>query len=757
MLVAMITSHVARKLIGIGVLWMMGILTASARAEDSQAVVIARAQSDSSRPKVGLALSGGGARGFAHIGVLKVLKELNIPIDMIAGTSMGSVVGGLYALGYDIPKLEDVAIGVDWRDLFNEKPARKALFFPQKKTSSRYLFEVGMKGFVPDIPSGLSAGQKISNLFSLLTLPAAGVRDFDQLPIPFRAIATDIVDGSEVVLDGSQLSLAESIRASMAVPMVFTPVDHGEQLLVDGGLVKNLPVDIVKQMGADIVIAVDVSSPLRKKEELLSLFAIMDQTISLQITQSTEAQLKLVRDLGGIVLTPDLHEFSSADFAAAETLIKRGEDIARAQLAQLQTVAARVRHDLPQAAPGGVTQKVNPTQELITIEDVVITGNVSTRDVSLLHDAGIKSGQTLEAGKLAKRIENVFGGGFFESVKFGIEKGARGGHIVKVEVKERELNVIRVGARYDDKNQGVGLAGFSLHPAGLRNSLILADLEYGGVFGAQASFFQYRLFDTSFFFQPRVFYRDDFQHIYANQHKVAEFKNRTGGFELALGNTFRNLGEVTGRYQWRTVSFTPDRKKRGFPRFSGKIAAIGLGSNLETFDRFPFPRSGYALSLSANVANTAFGGDVDYARLFFSYSQYVSPLPQHTFGVSLRLGSSVGTRLPVSEELLFGGPDYFYGYAREELRGSHLGVARVEYRYKLFDLPTGIGEGTYLHFVFNTGNVWRTWRDVENRFRLRYGGGIGIGIDSVIGPIAVGYGRGDEAQDELYMSIGVLF
>ncbi|MGE4096057.1 MAG: patatin-like phospholipase family protein, partial [Candidatus Binatia bacterium] len=135
------------------------------------------------RPKIGLALSGGGARGFAHIGVLKVLEAQGIPIDVVAGTSMGSVVGGLYASGYDIKRLEAVATTIDWRDLFNEKPAHKALFFPQKKTSSRYLFEIGLRGLVPDIPSGLSAGQKISNLFSLLTLSTAGLQSFDQFPI----------------------------------------------------------------------------------------------------------------------------------------------------------------------------------------------------------------------------------------------------------------------------------------------------------------------------------------------------------------------------------------------------------------------------------------------------------------------------------------------------------------------------------------------------------------------------------------------
>jgi NTE family protein len=733
------------------------LLLANAVAAESQPAST-HLNSDPARPKIGLALSGGGARGFAHIGVLKVLRELNIPIDMIAGTSMGSVVGGLYALGYDIPKLEEVAIGVDWRELFNEKPGRKALFFPQKKTSSRYLFEVAVKGFVPDIPSGLSAGQKISNLFSLLTLPAAGVRDFDQLPIPFRAIATNIVDGSEVTLDGSQLSLAESIRASMAVPMVFTPVDYGEQLLVDGGLVKNLPVDTVKQMGADIVIAVDVSSPLRKKSDLISLFAIMDQTISLQIAQSTAAQLALAKENNGIVLTPDLSEFSSADFAEAKMLIKRGEEVARAHQEQLLALTAAAR-PLPVSSTANSSneQKVTSTQELITIEDVVITGNVSTRDVSLLRDAGIKRGQMLKSDDLSRRIENVFGGGFFESVKFGLERGAHGGYVVKVEVKERELNVIRVGVRYDDKNEGVGLAGFTLRPASLRNSLISADLEYGGVLGIQGSLLQYRLFDSSVFFQPRAFYRDDFQHIYTGQKRVGEFKHRIGGFDLTLGNTFRNLGEVTGRYQWRTVSFVPRRTGRGFPRFSGKIASIGLGSNLETLDRFPFPRFGDVVSLSAILADKALGGEVSYARVFAGYARYFSPALDHTFTLGLRLGSSLGTRLPVSEEFLFGGPDYFYGYAREELRGSHIGVARAEYRYKLFELPTGIGEGTYLHFVFNTGNIWRSWRDVERCFRLRYAGGVGLGIDSVVGPIAVGYGRGDRSQNELYLTIGVPF
>jgi NTE family protein len=200
------------------------------------------------RPRVGLALSGGGARGFAHIGVMKVLAEWHIPIDMIAGTSMGSVVGGLRALGYSEEELAKIATKVDWQGIFRDETPREALFYGQKQQASKFLVQLGVRGLKLELPSGLSAGQKIFNLFSLLTLPAAGIKDFDHLPVPYRAVATDLVTGKEVVLDGRRLSLAESMRASMSVPGAFMPVDSGEMLLVDGGLVKNLPVDVVRKM-----------------------------------------------------------------------------------------------------------------------------------------------------------------------------------------------------------------------------------------------------------------------------------------------------------------------------------------------------------------------------------------------------------------------------------------------------------------------------------------------------------------------------
>jgi NTE family protein len=701
------------------------------------------------RPKIGLALSGGGARGFAHIGVLKVLEEARIPVDMIAGTSMGSVVGGLYALGYSPSELEQTVTTIDWPELFRSTPPRKTLFFEQKKQDSRFLLDIGLRGGIPEIPSGLSAGEKIANLFSLLTVSAARAQTFDQLPIPFRAIATDIVSGTQVILDGSQLSLAESLRASMAVPLVFTPVELGEQLLVDGGLVKNLPVDVVRQMGADIVIAVDVSAPLRNKADLQSLVAIMDQTISLQIVQSTQRQIAQA----DMVITPDLAGFSSADFSQAPALIAKGETAMQAQIARLQQLLSSQHPGQPVTA----RPRTPHAKDVLTVENVIIEGNVGARELSLLTAVGIKKGETLNTSELQQRIENIFGVGFFESVRFGVERGPHGGDVLRIHVKERDLNLLRLGFRYNDKEKSVGLMGLTMQPWTDKSRLLSAEVQVGGVLDLQASYLQYRLLETNWFFRTRAFYRDDFQLIYEKQNKTGEFNQGAGGFDATVGNTFRNFGEVTARYQWKRVVFTPDANGRNLPRFRGNIAALSVGSRLDTLDAFPFPTSGSLVRLMYDLADTGLGSETNFSRVLASYRQYFSPLARHTLFVNAYVGTSLGTGLPVSEEFLFGGPDSFLGYAREELRGDHVGVLGAGYRYKLFDLPAGLGRGVYGSLTFNTGNIWQSLDDLKDKFSFRTGGGVGLALDSIIGPIALDYGAGSGGRHAFYFSAGVPF
>lgn len=226
------------------------------------------------RPKVGLVLSGGGARGAAHVGVLKVLEKQHVIVDCIAGTSMGAVVGGLYASGLSPEDIEKELESIDWKDIFSDAPNRQELPFRRKKDAQKYLtgVEIGVKNGKIALPKGLIAGQKLGFLLKSLTLHTTDIDEFDHLPIPFRAIAADIETGEMVVL--SRGNFAEALRASMSIPGVFSPVEIDGRLLVDGGIARNLPVDVVKQMGADVVIAVDIGSTLSKREDLNTLFDI---------------------------------------------------------------------------------------------------------------------------------------------------------------------------------------------------------------------------------------------------------------------------------------------------------------------------------------------------------------------------------------------------------------------------------------------------------------------------------------------------
>ena len=242
------------------------------------------------RARVGLVLSGGGALGSAHIGVLKVLEELRVPVDCVAGTSIGAIVGGIYAAGYTPQEIEDVMLAIRWSDLLDDRPDRRRVPYRRKQDDLTFLtrLEVGFNHGRFQLPSALVEGQKLNFLLQALTIHTVGLDSFDDLPVPFRAIATDLETGDEVVLDRGDL--AHAIRASMAVPGVFSPVEIGGRLLVDGGLVNNLPVDQGRAMGADVVIAVDVGDPLRTRKRLVSLADVTRQVLRMVVVRSVTRQ-----------------------------------------------------------------------------------------------------------------------------------------------------------------------------------------------------------------------------------------------------------------------------------------------------------------------------------------------------------------------------------------------------------------------------------------------------------------------------------
>jgi len=363
------------------------------------------------RPRIGLALSGGGAKGFAHIGIIKMLDSLHIPIDYIAGTSMGGIAGGLYAIGYRGIDLERLANRSDWEEIFTDVPPRVMLPFFQKKDQGRYQLEFYFKGLKPVPPSGLIFGQKVLLLFTSLTYPFQKVDDFDRLPIPFRCIAVDLVTGNEVVINKGPLPKA--LRSTMAIPTVFSPVEWGDSLLVDGGLINNLPIDVVRDMGADVIIAVDVESPLRERSELNTGIDVLNQTIGLLGLEKKRRNLKIA----DIVIRPDVRGFTPADFdrEKIKELIRRGDQAAQDALEDL--IALKHKHHLffLKDSSDDFFKK-----DSIRVYDVQVMGNRNVSFKYIFDRLKLSIGGFFQLDSLRQGIADLRATGYFEGIDYEV-------------------------------------------------------------------------------------------------------------------------------------------------------------------------------------------------------------------------------------------------------------------------------------------------------------------------------------------------
>ena len=378
-------------------------------------------------PQIGLVLSGGGARGLAQIGVLKVFEKEGIPIDLIVGTSMGGVIGGLYAAGYSAEELERIALDIDWDDLMSDTPPRMSLFLSQREEKEGSLFQFRLDGIKPYVPTALTSGQKLTSLFTDLTMRAKLTPrwfsrpyfSFDNLTIRFRAVATDLVTGERVILDSGDL--AQALRATMTVPLVFRPVEKGDSLLVDGGLVDPIPVDIARDMGSDLVIAVNTVSALLPADKLTSPLDVANQATSIMSLRSQREALSRA----DFVVTPDLSGLSSVDFDQIEKLIARGQAVARNIVADLRKRISRRRSSDQADDSAGYT-----------IRDLNLAGNrrLDTGFVMGLTEIRPKNLVTMEQVKAD--LEQMYASGYFSDVYASLRKVDSGEYSLGFQVSE---------------------------------------------------------------------------------------------------------------------------------------------------------------------------------------------------------------------------------------------------------------------------------------------------------------------------------
>lgn len=707
--------------------------------------------------KVGLALSGGGARGFAHIGALKVLEEVGMPIDYIAGTSMGSIVGGLYAIGYSADEIEQVVTEVDWDDLFSDTPPRNLWSYQKKQASSKYILGVGFTrdGFV--VPKGLTAGQKISNFLSFLTLRVSDREQFDEFPIPYRAIATDIGTGAEVVLE--QGILADAMRASMAVPGVFTPVELDGHLLVDGGIVKNLPVDIVKAMGADVVIAIDVSSPLKDADELGNPLSILNQMIALQMLKATEAQR---READLLVIT-DLDSYSSSSFGSAAEIVALGEESVRTKFDDVQQLAERVRAN--RESSRDILARIRDEARDVVVQDIIIAGNTLEDDQLLRKQLEEQIGRPLQPELLEQKIEEIFSSGKYETVKFSLLSNGAEGKVLQLNLQEREqgLHFVRFSMNYEarmddaEEDKMVLLVSASLNNLTGPGSSWTTELQFVNVTKVQTDYIQ--PIGKGFFLAPSAYLTQDFQTLYQHKRPVARYDNDDVGLGFRIGTFLRRLGEFSLGAIFEQIEVAPSSAalEERFPRFKENVTMLQLRSHLDMLNTFPFPTSGRIVTMDYQWATPDMGGDVEYHRFQIDYGRYYALRPRHTLGFRLQLGSDFDSGLPTYKHFRFGGRDSFVGYKIDELTGVHLGAFALEYRYKLYELPSAVGGGIFATAIANVGNAWDSFDALSDEFDVRYGGSAGISVDTVLGPMSADFAMGDGGRQTVYINIGYKF
>ncbi|MCK5880197.1 MAG: patatin-like phospholipase family protein, partial [Holophagae bacterium] len=402
------------------------------------------------RPRIGLVLSGGGARGAAHIGVLKALEQLNIPIDAIVGTSGGALAGGLYASGMSPDEIQHLLLSTDWEKMFQDAPDRNNLSWRRKKDNGKYIpnLELGLKDGKFMMPIGLSAGRKISFLLHRVLLRNGGIRDFNNLRIPFRAVATDLTNGDMIVL--SHGDLADALRASMSVPGAIAPYELDGHLLVDGGLVRNLPVDVImQQMNVDIIIAVNVAKGLFPKKRLNSALAVSQQMITIMLLKDENTQLALLKD-HDVYIKPELGDMAASDFVHMAQAIEPG------RRATLSHRAALQRLSIPEKQ---YTLFLNRLRKIPLGNQMVDFVNVSDKSrlapKVLLSRVKTKTGEALDLTTLQRDLDRIYQIGAFESVSFEwVNVENKNGILIHTKAKPWGTQFLQGGLRLSDNFQG---------------------------------------------------------------------------------------------------------------------------------------------------------------------------------------------------------------------------------------------------------------------------------------------------------------
>ncbi|MGB5439747.1 MAG: patatin-like phospholipase family protein, partial [Gammaproteobacteria bacterium] len=593
------------------------------------------------RPKIGLALSGGGARGAAHIGVLRVLEQMRIPVDYIAGTSMGSIIGGLYASGMSPDEIEQAFRAIDWDHIFSDAPPRVERSFRRKRDDDLYVNKarVGFNKGEIGLPTGLIQGQKFDLVLRKLTLPVSQIEDFNKLPIPYRAVATDINTGKAVVFDNGDL--ARAMRASMAVPGVFAAVDIDGTTFVDGGISDNLPIDVVRNMGADIIIAVNISTPLDTSVQLNNLVKISSRLIGFLTTRNVEVQIATLRD-EDVLLVPDLGDLTSSDFIRALQFIPAGEAAAREKQAALHALS------VSDQVYSAYRDSHKPGAESVpVVEFVTITNNSNVSDNLIRERISQQEGAALDIPRLEADIGSIYGLELFENVDYEVvDRDGRTGVDIVARRQSWGPNYLQFGLALSGDWSGENSYNIGLAYLKTAINKLGGEVRFAGQVGSEPllSVDWYQPLDAGarYFIEPTVVFARRNVTFYTpdGDKRIAEYRVADTSMQLAGGINIGKYGEARLGIRRSHGDVDLSVGSPGLPTGQYDSGSFFGQLRVDRLNDAYFPTDGYTGKLKYSVYRDALGNDGSLDQLELQASRFMS-FGKHTFGVGAEYNTTL--------------------------------------------------------------------------------------------------------------------
>jgi NTE family protein len=703
------------------------------------------------RPKLGLVLEGGGALGLAHIGVIQWMEEHRIPVNYVAGTSMGGLVGGVYATGRSASEVREVVQGIDWDAVLNGQTPYTDLTYRRKEDAREYpsTLEFGLhKGL--QFPAGFNSGQQVSLILDRISLPYSQLSSFDELPIPFACVATDLQSGKPYVFRSGSLGLA--LRSTMSLPGLFTPVRTDNHIFADGGLLQNIPIDVAKEMGADVVLGVHLQVAPLDPEEPMSSFGVLGRSISVMIAAN---ELRSMEKADLLVAVP-LQKYTATDYNQADKIIKAGYDAAASKAAILSTFSVDEATWKQYLANREARRKTTPVPQFVEV-----TGPKPEVAHDMEESLSGLAGAPIDPNTLNKHIMSLSGTGQFLSLTYSmVEKNNQQGLQIQTERKPYIPPLVRPlvlidGSQYNDVLFSVGaritFMDFGSYRSELRNDVIV-----GSNYGVASEYYHPFTPTNPWFIAPRVALFSTQLNLYADQTLLATYRQREAGGAVDTGYAFGRTGELRFGYEGAYERLSPII---GFssvlPTVSGQKGDVRVQYQLEDTDNPVVPQQGYRLLAYVKGFHTspdapgAFPLAEVRSRNFFRLSN-----PSTVFFNALG-GTSFGYKTGIPSFSL-GGSQHLVAWGSNELLTNQYFLFQLGYIRKLLSLPPFLGDKLDFLGTYELGKTYQLQGGPKPpNLPMDFAGG--LLATTIIGPVSIGGAVGDYGRARFFFQIGKVF